>query len=30
MNYTKAESFPSIEQTMRSLKLSGMAEYRLP
>jgi DNA replication protein DnaC len=26
MNYTKAESLPSIEQTMRSLKLSGLAK----
>jgi len=26
MNYTKAESFPTIEQTMRTLKLSGMAK----
>jgi len=26
MNYTKAESLPSVEQTMRSLKLGGMAK----
>jgi DNA replication protein DnaC len=26
MNYTKAESFPSLEQTMRSLKLGGLAK----
>lgn len=26
MNYTKAESLPSIEQTMRTLKLGGMAK----
>ena len=26
MNYTKAESLPSIEQTMRTLKLSGLAK----
>lgn len=26
MNYTKAESLPSIEQTMRSLKLGGLAK----
>jgi len=36
MNYTKSESFESIEQTMRSLKLGGLAkewrnvEYREP
>ena len=36
MNYTKAESLPNIEQTMRTLKLSGLAkdwrsvEYRDP
>ena len=26
MNYTKSESFESIEQTMRSLKLGGLAK----
>jgi DNA replication protein DnaC len=26
MNYTKAESLPSLEQTMRTLKLSGLAK----
>lgn len=26
MNYTKAESLESIEQTMKTLKLSGMAK----
>jgi DNA replication protein DnaC len=26
MNFTKAESLPSIEQTMRSLKLGGLAK----